>query len=349
MDQHVTRQCVLRKAGGEGSLSALLDTPSMFFLFLVVLIAFSGCSRHDDRVPASVSRQVAGQPSFPGIRNVTIVPNPIIRTTPLTVAIEQDGSHGETSSYRYQWFLNKVAVHGATTPSFDSSTLRRGDMIHVVVTVPDATGGSASFQSSPVAVPNVLPVIKSVMLEQDFTLGGRRLLAKVDAFDADQDDIHFEFRWLRNDKVVSEGPDNVFDITDVAQNDIVTVEATPHDRDGGGIPVRARPLVSGNNPPKIVSTPLMMANVESYEYAVEAKDPEGDVVAFELETAPSGMSIDRSTGRLTWKPSPAIQGTHHVKVVALDGKGGRTWQEFDLSVPTSMPAPQEISHSGNGS
>jgi len=92
-----------------------------------------------------------------------------------------------------------------------------------------------------------------------------------------------------------------------------------------------------------------MANAESYEYAVEAKDPEGDAVAFELETAPSGMSIDRSTGRLTWKPSSAIQGTHRVKVVALDGKGGRTWQEFDLSVPTSVQAPQESSRSGNGS
>ncbi|MDX2251495.1 MAG: Ig domain-containing protein [Nitrospira sp.] len=349
MDQHVTRQRILWKAGGEGSLSALVDIPAMYFVLLMALITFSGCSRHDDRTPTPVSQQATGQLSSPGIRQVSIAPNPIIRTTSLTVSIEKDGAHGETSSYRYQWFLNKIAVQGATGPYFDSSALRRGDMIHVVVTVPDATGGGASYQSSPVAVPNVLPVIKSVALEQDFTLGGRRLLAKVDAFDADQDDIHFEFRWLRNDKVVSEGPDNVFDITDVAQNDIVTVEATPHDRDGGGIPVRARPLVSGNNPPKILSTPLMMANAESYEYAVEAKDPEGDVVAFELETAPSGMSIDRSTGHLTWKPSPAIQGTHHVKVVALDGKGGRTWQEFDLSVPTSMQAPQEISHSGNGS
>lgn len=349
MDQHVTGQCVLCEAGRDGSLSASLDIPAMFFVFLVALITFFGCSRQDDRIPIPVSQQVAGQPSFSGIRHVTIVPNPIVRTAPLTVSIEKDGSHGETSSYRYQWFLNKIAVQGATAPSFDASTLRRGDRIHVVVTVPDATGGGASFQSSPVAVLNELPVIKSVVLEQDFTLGGRRLLAKVDAFDADQDDIHFEFRWLRNDKVVSEGPDNVFDITDVAQNDLVTVEATPHDRDGGGMPVRARPLVSGNNPPKILSTPLMMANAESYEYAVDAKDPEGDAVVFELETAPSGMSIDRSTGRLTWKPSPAIQGTHHVKVVALDGKGGRTWQEFDLSVPAGMRAPQEISRSENGS
>ncbi len=313
----------------------------MLFVLLIAWIAFTGCSRPDDWNPIP-----ANQPSFSGIRNVTIVPNPMARTTPLTVSIETDEAQGETLLYRYQWFVNKIAVQGAMASSFDTSALRRGDMIHVEVTVSDVKGGSASFRTSPVAVPNALPVIKSVVLEQDFTMAGRRLLAKVEAFDADQDEIQFEFRWLRNDKVVSEGPDNVFDVTDVGQNDLVTVEATPHDRDGAGMPVRATPLVSGNNPPKILSTPMMMANAESYEYAVEAKDPDGDAVVFELETAPDGMTINRATGILTWKLSPAIQGTHHVKVLALDGKGGRTWQEFDLSIPTNVRSPQETPRNG---
>jgi hypothetical protein len=317
----------------------LLDIPSMFFLFVAVLIAFSGCSRHDDRAPTPVSQQPTGQSSFPGIRHVTIAPNPMVRAAPLTVSIEQDGTHGETSSYRYQWFLNKIAVQGATGPSFDPSALRRGDMVHVVVTVPDAAGGGASFQSSPVAVPNDPPVIKSIVIEQEFTTAGSRLSAKVDAFDADQDAIHFEFRWLRNDKVVLEGSESTVALPEVAQNDSVTVEATPYDPHGAGIPLRARPLVVGNNAPKILSTPMMMSSAEWYEYDVRAQDPDGDTVSFELEHAPRGMTLDRAAGRLVWKPDAGTSGTHHVKIIAADGKGARVWQEFDLSIPPPSQSP----------
>ena len=57
--------------------------------------------------------------------------------------------------------------------------------------------------------------------------------------------------------------------------------------------------MGSNNPSNIVSHPNMMSNVELYEYAVEAKDPEGDAVIFELETGPTGMVIDRTIGRVT--------------------------------------------------
>ena len=333
MDEQVAGQRVLCKAGRECSLPASLHIPSIFFVLLAALIAFSGCSRQDDGAPTPVSRQASGQASFPGIRNITIVPNPMVRTTPLTVSIEKDGAQGVTASYQYQWFLNKIAVQGATGSSFDASTLRRGDRIHVVVTIPDATRGGASFQSSPVAVPNVPPVIKSIVLEQHLTSAGSRLSAKVDAFDADQDNIQFEFRWLRNDKVVLEGSESTVALPEVAQNDMVTVEATPYDRDGAGTPMRATPLVVGNNAPKILSTPMMMASAEGYEYEVRAQDPDGDTVSFELEHAPSGMTIDRAAGRVVWKPGTGTSGTHHVKIIAADGKGARVWQEFDLSIP----------------
>jgi hypothetical protein len=184
-----------------------------------------------------------------------------------------------------------------------------------------------------VTVGNAPPVVENVVLEQD--LARRRLSAKVQASDADHDDIHFVFRWLRNDKVVSEGPKEGFEAASLGENDIVTVEVVPYDSEGAGEPFRARPLVGTNNAPNIVSHPNMMANAESYEYAVEAKDPEGDAVSFELETGPTGMVIDKASGRVTWKVPPSLHGTHHVKIVAADAKGARSWQEFDLSIPSS--------------
>jgi hypothetical protein len=48
------------------------------------------------------------------------------------------------------------------------------------------------------------------------------------------------------------------------------------------------------------------------------------------------MVIDKTSGRVTWKVPASLQGTHHVKIVAADGKGARSWQEFDLSIPSSV-------------
>lgn len=339
MDQHVTERNGLHEAGRGFPLPALLDTFPMVLVLLVTLTAFAGCSRPDDRNSTPVSQQASNQPSLSGISRVGIVPNPMVRSIPLTVLIEKDGAQGEASSYRYQWFVNKIAVQGATAPSFDTSTLHRGDRIHVVVMRSDVKAEGGSLQASPVTVPNAPPVIRSVALEQEITPAGSRLLAKVEAFDADLDDIQFQFRWLRNDKVVSEGSENTVVLSELAQSDSVTVEATPYDADGAGKPLRAAPLVVGNNPPKILSAPMMMSSAEIYEYAVRAEDPDGDPVSFELEGAPSGMTIDRAAGQVIWRPGVGISGTHHVKIIAADGKGARAWQEFDVSVPTTPQSP----------
>lgn len=335
MDQHVIGPNGLRQGRGYSPLPARLDSPLMLFIILVVLTVFSGCSRPDDGNPVPAGPRATNQPSFTGLGTITIVPNPMTRMEPLMVSIEKGRAQEGALLYRYQWFVNKIAVQGATASSFDTSALRRGDRVHVVVTLSSVKGGDASFQTSAVTVPNASPVIQHVMLEQESTSAGSRLLATIDAFDADQDDMEFKFRWLRNDTVVLEGSERTAVLPDLAKNDIVTVEATAYDHDGPGKPFRARPLVVGNNSPKILSAPMMMATAELYEYTVRAEDPDGDPVSYELEGAPNGMTIDPAAGRVVWRPAAGINGTHHVKIIATDGKGARAWQEFDLSVPTT--------------
>ncbi len=223
------------------------------------------------------------------------------------------------------------------------TNLRRGDVIHVEIIGSNERGARASYRTPAATVVNTPPIIKNVVIEHD--LPHRRLVAKVQASDADQDDIHFVFRWLRNEKVVSEGAKDVFDAAGLAENDVVTVEVVPHDADGPGEPARAAPLVGSNNAPNIVSHPNVMANAELYEYAVEAKDPEGDAVVFALETGPTGMSIDKASGRVVWKVPSSLKGTYHVKIVVADAKGARSWQEFDLSIPTALSKAESPSAS----
>ena len=334
MDQHVTRLQPLRltERAEKRSFSALCPF-SIFFLLALASSILSGCSR-ERPADSSASAQPAGALSrLSIIKSAAVVPALVLRDSPIEVDVDVDESRGEVLTYEYQWFINRVAVHGATTEAFDSANLRRGDVIHVEIIGADEKGKRASYRTPAVTVVNTPPVIKNVVIEHD--LPHRRLVAKVQASDADQDDIHFVFRWLRNVKLVSEGPKETFEAASLAENDVVTVEVIPYDGDGAGEPVRAAPLVGSNNAPNIVSHPNEMANAELYEYAVEAKDPEGDAVVFELETGPAGMVIDKASGRVVWKVPPSLKGAHHVKIVAADAKGARSWQEFDLSIPAS--------------
>ncbi|NIR29050.1 MAG: hypothetical protein GWN84_06985, partial [Gammaproteobacteria bacterium] len=86
-----------------------------------------------------------------------------------------------------------------------------------------------------------------------------------------------------------------------------------------------------NRPPEITSQPVTSALLDApYEYDVEATDPDGDTLAFELSESPAGMRIDASTGLVTWTPSGA--GDFPVQVTVRDGRGGVVSQSFSVEV-----------------
>jgi hypothetical protein len=333
MDQHVVSLHVSRdEQGAEKHLfSASCRSLSLFLVLSCAVQALAGCSREESHAISVKSEATGSLSPVSLIISATVIPNPVIRDAPMKVAIESDERPPENLTYDYQWLINRIPVHGATSASFDPSHLRRGDVISLDIIGLNGRGERSLYRTPSVTVMNAKPIVHKVVLEHDSS--HRRVLAKVEASDDDQDDIHFVFRWLRNDKIVSEGPASVFDAAALAEKDVVTVEVTPHDGDGAGESVRATPMMAGNNAPNIVSQPAIVANAALYEYAVEAKDPDGDPIFYELEEGPSGMVIDRTTGHLVWKMLP---GTHRVKVVAADGRGAKGWQEFDLAIPATI-------------
>ena len=88
-----------------------------------------------------------------------------------------------------------------------------------------------------------------------------------------------------------------------------------------------------NEDPVITSTaPTRAETGKTFGYAVTASDPDQDLLSFYLTTAPAGMSIDRTTGVVTWEPTAAQVGQQSATVLVLDGHGGRATQSFDVSV-----------------
>ena len=85
-----------------------------------------------------------------------------------------------------------------------------------------------------------------------------------------------------------------------------------------------------NSSPVIESDPVTTAKEGVvYTYDVEATDPNGDTLTYSLTTSPTGMTINSTTGVISWTPTAA--GSFDVTVEVSDGSKSET-QPFTITV-----------------
>jgi hypothetical protein len=246
--------------------------------------------------------------------------------------IETLDGHSDPAGFQYQWIVNGRPIQDETGPTLTPSMLQRGDRVTVDLVPTRGTVQGTHYQAAPVVVGNSPPVVTNLSIEQPADPHAP-VFAKMDASDADRDEIQFDFRWWRNDKVVKQGPEITLNTTGFHAKDTLEVEVTPRDQSSVGKPVHSASVYVGNSPPTIVSAPSDLIGRERYEYRVKAVDADGDPLSFLLETAPPGMAIDKETGQLVWQIPPEQLGSHRVRIVAEDGQGGKAFQEFDVILP----------------
>lgn len=102
-------------------------------------------------------------------------------------------------------------------------------------------------------------------------------------------------------------------------------------------------LARGNRPPRFVSIPAMQIGVGSqYRYTASVVDPDAGLyqqasLSYRLLTGPEGMTVDSSTGQVSWTPAATDVGSHQLSIEASDARGGSAVQSFSLSVLTTLP------------
>ena len=234
--------------------------------------------------------------------------------------------------FRYRWLVNGKVITGQTRESLPPELLKRGDQVIVEVTPFDGMIEGALLQSMPVSVVNTAPIISDVGIDVDHQAQGRRLLAKVDVVDPDNDPVSLMYRWRKNETVLKEGEENTLDLAGLTAKDAIQVEVTASDGSPDGTATVTERFTLSNSAPTIVSKPSLSPNGNLFEYLVQASDPDGDPITYGLEVSPPGMSIDANTGRIHWSITPEAKGSYRIKVVAKDPQGGFAMQEFDLSV-----------------
>ncbi|MEZ6048638.1 MAG: putative Ig domain-containing protein [Planctomycetaceae bacterium] len=72
---------------------------------------------------------------------------------------------------------------------------------------------------------------------------------------------------------------------------------------------------------------------EEYSYDSDAVDPDNDTLTYSLISGPTGLTIDRDTGLITWTTSLSDANSYEsVTIQAEDPYGGQTTQEFVIHV-----------------
>ncbi len=100
--------------------------------------------------------------------------------------------------------------------------------------------------------------------------------------------------------------------------------------------------VAANLPPAITSVPIYGAAAgEVYSYMLEATDPEGESLTYQLLSGPPGMSLSE-TGLLSWEPTVGDVGLYDIHLGVVDPKGLGGAQQFALTV-RSNNAPNIVS------
>lgn len=274
----------------------------------------------------------------PVITSARILSDPILLTGPVAVQIEAEDPDREAVSFQYQWYVDNVPLPKQTNATLPAEVLRRGQSVVVEIIPRDGANKGQAYRTKSVVVGNTSPKITSISLTPQTGRLGDRIEIQVDASDPDYDRVDLTYKWFRNDVLVKEGEDPFLDTTGLASNDRIMVEVEARDPARAASSLRSEPLVLGNSAPKIVSAPPVPASADRFEYSVQAVDPDGDRLTYELETAPTGMTIGETSGQIAWSILPDQQGVFHVKVVAKDGRGGMASQEFDLTLIMATPA-----------
>ncbi|MFW6134547.1 MAG: Ig domain-containing protein [Elusimicrobiota bacterium] len=106
--------------------------------------------------------------------------------------------------------------------------------------------------------------------------------------------------------------------------------------------------IFGNNPPVIESSPKTTAAAGTlFTYQVILNEDASDNVVFSLTKYPEGMTINSSTGLISWTPEESQAGEHEVSVKVSDGWRKDT-QQFSIEVSLKKLSsigvlPEEIS------
>lgn len=212
-----------------------------------------------------------------------------------------------------RWFVNDQEDKSQRSVRFSSENIKKGDIIKAVL-----HDRGTDHISNEIQIRNSAPAINRARLIPEKPLESSRLTLSISASDIDNDYIFYKYKWTLNGQFAGEGE---FLQKDFKRGDVINVDVTPNDREDVGTTVTLKTTIVNSLPS--VSAGSHKYDGTVYTYNVSASDPDGDLLTYKIEDGPDGMSIDPSSGLISWKVGIEQAGIYDLKVSVNDNHGGK--------------------------
>lgn len=304
------------------------------FLLLFLAIVLSACS--SEKAPQSgppgsivpgqaLSGQTAAAPAATSAESgqYAVVLKPDDAYTNTTFYLATKGF--SPADAKIEWLVNSSLPYpGESSAMLKGGIAKKGFTVQAKVTIRDR-----ELTSDIVKIKNSPPSIMKLKLVPEVFKPGDLLGVEASGSDPDGDDVTFLFEWTKNGE--SAGKGRTIDSA-VKKGDKVTVKITPFDGEDYGRSITLSNEIR-NMPPMIIDDKNFKYDGNVISHQIKAVDPDGDPITYSLKNAPQGMTIDASTGLITWTVPAGFKDKGSYTAVAKDPMGGESTQvfNFDLS------------------
>ncbi len=214
------------------------------------------------------------------------------------ISVELVDADGDELTAAYQWYVNGIAVDGATDDTLAPGVYVRGDEITVAVTVSDGMNETV-VTSAPVVIGNTAPAVTELVFTAPTPSKDTGVTAQLASDDLDGDDITVSYMWSVNGVVVPEQTGTLLAPSAYAKGDTVIVTVTLDDGMGGVTSVSSAPITVANSLPVLTA-----ATIGSGPYYTDSlitatpgasSDADGDDVSFTYRWFVNGTVVDGQT------------------------------------------------------
>lgn len=283
-------------------------TCRMLLILLMALFIFS-CSGQPEN--GTVTKKQAPVKSGSNAQESLISIQPLTAAANSIITLHVSDRNIRTSNIR--WFINGQENNSQRSVRFSSANLKKGDVVKAVL-----NDRGKEYISNEIHIHNTAPAIKRARLLPDRPVESSRLTLDISAGDIDDDYIFFKYKWALNGQFAGEGE---FLQNDFKRGDVIRVKVTPSDREDEGSTITLNTTIVNSLP--VVSEASHKYDGTVYMYNISASDPDGDLLTYEIEEGPEGMSIDSTSGLITWTVGADHAGIYDLKVSISDNHGGK--------------------------
>jgi hypothetical protein len=145
--------------------------------------------------------------------------------------------------------------------------------------------------------------------------------------------VTHEYLWETNNKPVADIKGDTLPAGLFKKGDAIRVIVTPFVDEIKGHTHESMFIVVHSAPPSLELRETKQKLNNTIELQLVSKDPDNDKVTFSLEEPyPEGITINKETGKITWKPEKKEKRTYKFRASATDIDGVKTTKTFEFIV-----------------